>query len=221
MTLSKLQRTCLFYLIGLVFQAVSLFLPWYSYHVQSDSAKSGWTLLLFEQWTPMYVIQTIQAELPSMTSSIIFAIGNLVYVGIGIALGISFLANSEPTQKQETMLYGFMVVGLVLSISLILLVLVTCVISGYFIPYLEIETMIDTFTITKTYSLSYGFGISIVAVGFLVVPVTQVDFSKLLSKVNQSKFRSPVQDKISHRMPNVQQLEDKYLAQYSQKEETA
>ena len=87
--------------------------------------------------------------------------------------------------------------------------------------YLEIETMLDSFTITKTYSLSYGFGISIIAIGFLIVPVTQVDFSRFMSVGNRGKLRSPAQEHISPSMPNVQQLEDKYLAIYSQQEETA
>ncbi len=44
---------------------------------------------------------------------------------IEIALEIIFLAKKEPTNNQETSLNGFMLVGPILSIILVLLVLVT------------------------------------------------------------------------------------------------
>ena len=160
--LQPIQRTCIYFLIGICIQAVALFIPWYRYEVRSNSAQSAWQLYLFEQWIPVYKIQPITAILPDMTPMNWFTIMMCAYIGVGIALGIYMILKQEITEENQHLMEGFMVLGPILSIALLFGILIICILSEFYIPYMQITVYADDFFITHTYSLSYGCVLSIV-----------------------------------------------------------
>jgi len=220
MALTKLQKSSIFYLAGCCIQALSLFLPWYFYKVTTDISRSAWELYLFEEWKPVYTIQPITAELPTLPVALSLAIGNCAYIGIGIAFALVFLLKKDATPVQETTMYGFMALGPILSVALIIILLLRLVIAGYYIPYLQIERVHESIRMTKIYSLSYGFGISILGTAMMLVPVSLGDYSKLFTIGRLSKLRTPRNEPRTPSIEDVQQMEDRYLSLYSQQTQT-
>ncbi len=217
-SLTRLQKHCAYFVIGGCIQLISLFLPWYTFMIASDMSVSGWNLYLFEQWKPIYVIQPLTAELPSMTTAIVFGILNATYIGIGLSLGVIFLIKKEPTEIQKVTIIVYMLLGPVISFALLVTVLILCVMSGYYVPYVQIQVLVNSLTLTKTYSLSYGFLLSVLATGFLAIPLSQADYSKFISLPRHSRGRSPDKEVLTPTFVDVQKLENKYLSIVSKQE---
>ena len=218
--LTTLQRNCIYFLVGCGIQIISLFLPWYTFKIASDISISGWNFYLFEQWKPIYTIQPLTHVLPNFSLLLYFALVNATYFGIGVSLGVIFLVKKEPTEKQTSTMFVFMMLGAIISIAMILALLIISVVSGFFVPYLIIENRVGEIVLTKTYSLSYGTVLSIVATSFLLIPFSHSRLSRLQVVTSRNKMRSPKDAVLTPTFVDVQKLEDKYLSIISQGEKT-
>ncbi|MBN2155266.1 MAG: hypothetical protein JW776_04435 [Candidatus Lokiarchaeota archaeon] len=217
--LTKLQKISVVYVVGCCIQVVSLFLPWYTYKITTDTSQSGWNFYLFEQWKPIHVIQPLIADLPLFRSAIIFAIMNAFYFGVGISLALVFLIKRDPTHNQEISIQMFMLCGPVISVALQWMFLISCVIFRLYIPYLQIQMVNGAISLTKTYSLSCGCGLCLLATTFLFVPISKMDLSTILTLPKLSSLRSSEKEVLNPHFVDVQKMEDKYLSLYAQQEE--
>jgi hypothetical protein len=167
----------------------------------------------------MYLIQTLSAVLPTMKTPLIFGILNAAYIGIGIALALVFVVKKETSKRQTTTMFAYMVLGPILSIALILSVLILCVIHKMYVPYLQIEETAGSLLVTKSYSVSWGILLSIVATGFLIIPFSQAEFSKFVSIPISAKLRTPETELLTPNFVDAQKLENTYLSIISKQED--